>query len=73
MILAYTDTKMELVFCMKSLELTSAVTALANAIACNLTVDEISLIASIFVQLGDTLATIAARENLCGNPNKNEG
>ena len=54
----------------KSLELTSAVTALANAIACNLTIDEI---ASIFVQLGDTLATIAARENLCGDKNKFEG
>ena len=58
---------------MKSLELTSAVTALANAIACHLTVDEIALIASIFVQLGDTLATIAARENLCGNQNKPTG
>ena len=53
----------------KSLELTSAVTALA----CNLTIDEIALIASIFVQLGDTLATIAARENLCGDKNKFEG
>jgi hypothetical protein len=52
---------------MKSLELTSAVTALANAIACHLTLDEIALIASLFVQLGDTLATIAARENLCGD------
>ena len=57
----------------KSLELTSAVTALANAIAYNLTVDEIALIASIFVQLGDTFATIAARENLCGDTNKIEG
>ena len=57
----------------KSLELTSAVTALANAIACNLTIDEIALIASIFVQLVDTLATIAARENLCGDKNKFEG
>ena len=57
----------------KSLELTSAVTALANSIACNLTIDEIALIASIFVQLGDTLATIAARENLCGDENKFEG
>ena len=54
----------------KSLELTSAVTALANAIACNLAIDEIALIASIFVQLGDT---IAARENLCGDKNKFEG
>ena len=57
----------------KSLELTSAVTAIASAIACNLTIDEIALIASIFVQLGDTLATIAARENLCGDKNKFEG
>ena len=57
----------------KSLELTSAVTALANAIACNLTVDEIALIASIFVQLGDTLATIAARKNLGTDTNKIEG
>ena len=55
----------------KSLELTSVVTALANAIASGLTVDEIALIASIFVQLGDTLATIAARESLCGNNDKN--
>ena len=52
---------------MKSLELTGAITALANAIACNLTLDEIALIASIFVQLGDTLATVAAQENLCGS------
>ena len=58
---------------MNSLELTSAVTALANAIACKLSIDEIALLASIFVQLGDTLATIAAQENLCGNTNKIEG
>ena len=58
---------------MNSLELTSAVTALANAIACKLSVDEIALLSSIFVQLGDTLATIAAREGLCGNSNKIEG
>jgi len=56
---------------MNSLELTSLVTALANALACKLTIDEITLLASILVQLGDTLATIAARETLCGN--KNEG
>ena len=58
---------------MKSLELTSAVTALANAIACNRTIDEVAWIASIFVQLGDTLATIAAQENLCTEKNKIEG
>ena len=50
---------------MNSLELTSAVTALANALACRLTTSEISLLASILVQLGDTLATIAAQRALC--------
>ena len=52
---------------MDSLELTGAITALANAIACKLTVDEMALAASVFVQLGDTLATIAARKSLCGD------
>ena len=50
---------------MNSLELTSAVTALANAIACKLSPDEIALLSSVLVQLGDTLATIATRESLC--------
>ena len=50
---------------MNALELTGAVTALANAMACSMTMDETALVASILVQLGDTLATIAARENLC--------
>lgn len=50
---------------MNSFELTAAITALANAIACNLTPGEIALIAGIFVQLGDTLATIAAQKALC--------
>ena len=56
---------------MNSLELTSTVTALANALACNLNIDQLTLLASVFVQLGDTLATIATRENLCNN--KTEG
>ena len=50
---------------MNSLELTAAVTAMANAIACSRTASELALIASIFVQLGDTLATIAASQALC--------
>ena len=50
---------------MSSLELTSAVTAIANAIARKLTPSEIALVASIFVQLGDTLATIVAQQTLC--------
>ena len=55
---------------MNSLELTSTVTALANAIACKLSIGEISLLAGIFVQLGDTLATIAAQKSLCEETGK---
>ena len=54
---------------MYSFELTSAVTALANAISCKLTLDEMALLSSILVQLGDTLATIAARAALCESSN----
>ena len=50
---------------MNSLELTTAVTAMANAIASGLSVSELALIAGLFVQLGDTLATIAANQALC--------
>lgn len=50
---------------MKSIEITSSITVLANAISCKLSVNEIALIAGIFVQLGDTLATIAAQKALC--------
>lgn len=49
---------------MNSCELTAAVTALANAIACGLSETELALTAAIFVQIGDTLATIAAQRAL---------
>ena len=55
---------------MNSVELTSTVTALANTLACKLNIDQISLLASIFVQLGDTLTTIATRKNMY---NKSKG
>ena len=57
---------------MKSLELTSGVTALANALACRLTLEEVTLLSSILVQLGDTLATIAASEELCRETDKQD-
>lgn len=50
---------------MNSCELTSSITALANAIACKLSDGELALLASILVQLSDTLGTIAAQRNLC--------
>ena len=49
---------------MNSLELTLAVTATANALAEGLSPVEMALLAGILVQLGDTLATIAAQEAL---------
>ncbi len=52
---------------MNACELTASVTALANAIACKLNNDEITLLASVLVQLGDTLVTIATQRNLCEN------
>lgn len=50
---------------MNAPQLTGAVTALANAISCKLSNSELALLASILVQLGDTLATIAATEAVC--------
>ena len=50
---------------MNSIELTGTITAIANALACKLTVEEITLLAAILVQLGDTLALIAAEQSLC--------
>ena len=54
---------------MNSCELTASVTAIANAIACKLNNDELTLLASILVQLGDTLATIATQRAFCDNKN----
>lgn len=48
-------------------ELTASVTAAANTIACQLSDDELVLIAAVLVQLGDTLATIATQRTICVN------
>ena len=50
---------------MNACELTAAVTAAANALSCGRTADEISLLAAVLTQLGDTLAVIAAQMTLC--------
>lgn len=50
---------------MNPCELTMAITALASTIACGRTAEEIDLLGALFVQLGDTLATIAAQKALC--------
>ena len=49
---------------MNATELTLAITALANAISEGMDIAELALTASVFVQIGDTLATIAAHKAL---------
>lgn len=48
-------------------ELTATITALANAIACKLRVDQLNLLGVILTQLGDTLTTIATQRAFCEN------
>ncbi len=54
---------------MKSCEFAVSISALACCIAEGKSPEEIALISSIFMQLGDTLSTIAARDALCGSSN----
>ena len=51
---------------MNSCQLTASVTAIANALASNLSIEETTLLAAVLVQLGDTLATIATQRTICG-------
>lgn len=57
---------------MNHCELTASVTAIANALACKLNNDELALLASVLVQLGDTLVTIATQKSICENINKSK-
>ena len=55
---------------MNPCELTASVTAVANALACKYNNDELTLLASVLVQLGDTLVTIATQRAICESLNK---
>ncbi|MHB1315719.1 MAG: DUF6774 domain-containing protein [Christensenellales bacterium] len=50
---------------MNQCDITYGISALANWIADQLSDEELAFYASLFAQLGDTLATIAARRDLC--------
>ncbi|MBR5543064.1 MAG: hypothetical protein IKU65_03095 [Oscillospiraceae bacterium] len=50
---------------MNALNLTAGITALANAISCKLSDEEIVFLASVLVQLGDTLVTISTQRSFC--------
>lgn len=53
-------------------ELVALVTGIAIAISKDQTVDEINLLAVILSQLGDTLATIATKREICENKENNK-
>ena len=55
---------------MNSCELTAGVTALANMMARELNDDELTLLATILVQLGDTLVTIVTQRGICEKLNQ---
>ena len=52
---------------MNPLEFTTTITALANAIAFKLSVDQLNLLGVILTQLGDTIITIATQRSICEN------
>ena len=55
---------------MGACELTASITAVANALACKLTEDEINLLGVTLTQLGDTLLTIATYRSIYGSGGK---
>lgn len=50
---------------MNPCELTVTITAIANALANNLTDNELNILGAVFSQLGDTLTTIATQRSIC--------
>lgn len=51
--------------CCDPLALTTAVNTLAVAVSAKLNDEELSLLAALLTQMGDTLATIAVQRELC--------
>ena len=56
---------------MNPCQLTASITAIANGLASKLSIEETTLLAAVFVQLGDTLATIATQRTICDANNNN--
>ena len=50
---------------MNGCTLTATITALANALACQLSEDELNLLGITLTQLGDTLLTMATCKSIC--------
>ena len=60
-------------FSVNSCELTVSVTAPANALAAERSQEELSLLAAVLTQLGDTLATIAVQRSVWGKKRTRDG
>lgn len=58
---------------MNACELTASITAIANALACRLSDDQLTLLGSSLTQLGDTLLTIATQRSICCGKNNERG
>ena len=56
---------------LNSCELTVSITAAANALAAQLTNDQLNLLGVVLTQLGDTLFTIATTRELCASSGEN--
>ena len=50
---------------MNACELTATITAIANWLACQMTVEELELLGVSLTQLGDTLLTIVTQKGIC--------
>lgn len=50
---------------MNACEMTATITAIANTLAAQLSVDELNLLGVSLTQLGDTLLTIATHKSIC--------
>lgn len=50
---------------MNPCELTASITAIANALACRLNEDQLTLLGVVLTQLADTLFTIATQRSIC--------
>lgn len=57
---------------MRGCSLSMSVAALANAIACQLSDEDLDIAAAVFNQLGDTLETISLERQYCCKNNNGE-
>ena len=55
---------------MNACELTASITAVANALACRLSENELTLFGVTLTQLGDTVLTIATQRSICCSKEK---